>query len=113
MRAAIIDSPLKVSFPMQQPIYNHLPRQTSLYTEPIKRTDSQVTMPLTVRPAALAAATHASFAAHVFALVAAILVLVWTIHFEGGLSLHSDNEDQVFNVNRFLPLSLFSKASFR
>ena len=35
--------------------------------------------------------THIAAAANVFALVAAILLLVWTIHFGGGISLHSTN----------------------
>lgn len=57
---------------------------------------------ITARPVSVIVASHASVAAHIFALVAAILVLVWAIHFGGGLSLHSENEALVFNVSGFL-----------
>lgn len=63
---------------------------------------------ITARPVALIVASHASNAAHLFALVAAILVLVWAIHFGGGLSLHSDNEALVFNVRDYVPRFLAS-----
>ncbi|ONK65328.1 uncharacterized protein A4U43_C07F35990 [Asparagus officinalis] len=56
-------------------------------------------MAIIARPMALVAASYASVAAHLFALLAAILVLVWAIHYGGGLSLHSDNEALVFNVH--------------
>nr|XP_009778204.1 PREDICTED: transmembrane ascorbate ferrireductase 1-like [Nicotiana sylvestris]XP_016515120.1 PREDICTED: transmembrane ascorbate ferrireductase 1-like [Nicotiana tabacum] len=38
-----------------------------------------------------------SFGAHFLALVAAIMVLVWSIHFRGGLAWEADNKNLIFN----------------
>ncbi|KAF8647449.1 hypothetical protein HU200_065359 [Digitaria exilis] len=44
-------------------------------------------------------------AAHVLAVAATVLVLVWCVHFRGGLALHSQNNKQlIFNVHPVLML---------
>ncbi|KAG9457337.1 hypothetical protein H6P81_001845 [Aristolochia fimbriata] len=40
--------------------------------------------------------------AHLFGVVAAILMLVWLLHFREGIDLDSDLPDRVFNVHPFL-----------
>lgn len=45
-----------------------------------------------------------SFGAHFIALIAAIMVLVWSIHFRGGLAWEAENKNLIFNVS---PLSYF------
>lgn len=39
-----------------------------------------------------------SFVVHVIALVLAVLVLVWNIHFRGGLAWEDTNKNLIFNV---------------
>lgn len=46
-----------------------------------------------------------SFGAHFLALIAAIMVLVWCIHFRGGLAWEAENKNLIFNVSK--PPSLF------
>ncbi|KAF3788431.1 putative transmembrane ascorbate ferrireductase 2 [Nymphaea thermarum] len=38
-------------------------------------------------------------AAHVFGVIAAILMLVWCLHYRGGLNLNSSDADHIFNVS--------------
>ncbi|XP_068637919.1 transmembrane ascorbate ferrireductase 2-like [Aristolochia californica] len=38
-------------------------------------------------------------------ITAAILVLTWSLHFRGGMSLFSDNKDLIFNIHPVLMLS--------
>ena len=40
-----------------------------------------------------------TYAAHALAAVAAVLVLVWCVHFRGGLALEAENKNLVFNVS--------------
>ncbi|XP_077230755.1 putative ascorbate-specific transmembrane electron transporter 1 [Tasmannia lanceolata] len=40
--------------------------------------------------------------AHLFGLIAAILMLVWIFHFSGGIDLNSENTNLIFNVHPFL-----------
>ncbi|KAJ8621421.1 hypothetical protein MRB53_029950 [Persea americana] len=42
------------------------------------------------------------FAAQVFGVTAFVLMLVWLLHFRGGLNLNSQNKDLIFNVHPFL-----------
>lgn len=49
-------------------------------------------------------ATPFTYAAHALAVVAAVLVLVWTIHFRGGLALEAVNKNLVFNLHPVLML---------
>ncbi|PKA52202.1 Transmembrane ascorbate ferrireductase 1 [Apostasia shenzhenica] len=44
-------------------------------------------------------ASHISKVAHVLALTAAILVIVWVVHYGGGANLNSVNADLIFNVH--------------
>lgn len=62
-------------------------------------------MAITARHGFVAAASRAGMVAHVLALTAAILVLVWVLHFGGGARLHSENKQLIFNV-RFLPTNI-------
>ncbi|XP_008794188.1 ascorbate-specific transmembrane electron transporter 2-like [Phoenix dactylifera] len=43
-----------------------------------------------------------TFAAHVLAAAAAVMVLVWNIHFRGGLAFESSNKNLIFNVHPVL-----------
>lgn len=45
-----------------------------------------------------------SFGAHFLALIAAIMVLVWSIHFRGGLAWEADNKNLIFNIHPVLML---------
>ncbi|XP_072978139.1 probable ascorbate-specific transmembrane electron transporter 1 [Typha angustifolia] len=45
-----------------------------------------------------------TYVSHVLALVSAVLVLVWCIHFRGGLAFHSTNKSLIFNVHPVLML---------
>lgn len=45
-----------------------------------------------------------SFGAHFLALIAAIMVLVWSIHFMGGLAWEADNKNLIFNIHPVLML---------
>ncbi|XP_010939997.2 probable ascorbate-specific transmembrane electron transporter 1 [Elaeis guineensis] len=56
-------------------------------------------MAITARPGFLTVASRAGIVAHVLALTAAILVLVWVLHFGGGARLHSENKELIFNVH--------------
>ncbi|KAJ3672868.1 hypothetical protein LUZ60_006242 [Juncus effusus] len=44
-------------------------------------------------------ARHAATAAHILAIVVFILILVWTVHFEGGANIYSEDPALVFNVH--------------
>jgi hypothetical protein len=51
-------------------------------------------------------ATPFTYAAHVLAAAAAVMVLVWAIHFRGGLAFEAENKNLIFNVSPPLfPLS--------
>ena len=39
-----------------------------------------------------------TYVAHVLAVVSAVLVLMWCIHFRGGLAFESSNKNLIFNV---------------
>ncbi|KAL5995530.1 hypothetical protein ACLOJK_025593 [Asimina triloba] len=44
-------------------------------------------------------------AAHLFGIIALVLMLVWVFHFRGGINLNSDEDDHIFNrekVRQFL-----------
>jgi hypothetical protein len=45
-------------------------------------------------------ATLFTYAAHVLAAAAAVMVLVWAIHFRGGLAFEAENKNLIFNVSR-------------
>lgn len=45
-----------------------------------------------------------SFGAHFIALIAAIMVLVWSIHFRGGLAWEAENKNLIFNIHPVLML---------
>ncbi|KAL4287337.1 hypothetical protein AHAS_Ahas19G0176100 [Arachis hypogaea] len=50
-----------------------------------------------------------TYVVHVLGLVAIILVLVWNIHFRGGLSWDADNKNLIFNLSvSLLHFTLFS-----
>lgn len=51
-------------------------------------------------------AVYLSYVVHVLAVAGAVMVLVWNIHFRGGLAWESSNKNLIFNVS-FLILSLF------
>ncbi|OAY74971.1 putative transmembrane ascorbate ferrireductase 3, partial [Ananas comosus] len=56
-------------------------------------------MALTANPKFLLAATHARTVAHILALLAVILMLVWVLHYRGGANLRSDADPElIFNV---------------
>ncbi|KAI5579983.1 hypothetical protein BDE02_08G125800 [Populus trichocarpa] len=38
---------------------------------------------------------------HLFGILAIILMLVWLLHYRGGIEYHSDNPDRVFNAHPF------------
>lgn len=44
--------------------------------------------------------------AHVFGITAIILMLVWLLHFRGGIDLDSDDSNLIFNVSLFCRLSV-------
>ncbi|XP_020102432.1 probable ascorbate-specific transmembrane electron transporter 1 [Ananas comosus] len=57
-------------------------------------------MALSANPKFLLAATHARTVAHILALVAVILMLVWVLHYRGGANLRSDADPElIFNVH--------------
>ncbi|KAJ3680359.1 hypothetical protein LUZ60_016637 [Juncus effusus] len=45
-----------------------------------------------------------TYASHVLAVAAAVLVLVWCVSFRGGLALNSDNKNLIFNLHPVLML---------
>ncbi|PRQ40990.1 probable transmembrane ascorbate ferrireductase 3 [Rosa rugosa] len=47
-------------------------------------------------------ASRLTIGAHLFGILALILLLVWLLHYRGGLDYDSDNAEQVFNVHPFL-----------
>ncbi|KAF5748050.1 transmembrane ascorbate ferrireductase 3 [Tripterygium wilfordii] len=47
-------------------------------------------------------ASRITVVAHVFGILAFILMLVWLLHYRGGIEYDSDNPDRVFNVHPFL-----------
>lgn len=49
-----------------------------------------------------------TFAAHVVAVIAAIMVLVWSISYRGGLAWEAENKNLIFNVCFFDLLTLTS-----
>ena len=48
-----------------------------------------------------------TYAAHALAAAAAVLVLVWCVHFRGGLALEAQNKNLIFNVSGPHALFLF------
>jgi hypothetical protein len=51
-------------------------------------------------------ATPFTYAAHALAAAAAVLVLVWCVHFRGGLALEAQNKNLIFNVSAGPPVSV-------
>lgn len=51
-----------------------------------------------------------TYVAHLLGIVAIVLVLVWNLHFRGGLAWNSDNKAQIFNVLSLqsLPICFYS-----
>ncbi|KAM2329870.1 hypothetical protein ACFX1X_020772 [Malus domestica] len=47
-------------------------------------------------------ASRLTVGAHLFGILAIILMLVWLLHYRGGIDYDSDNSDRVFNVHPFL-----------
>ncbi|GAV57241.1 Cytochrom_B561 domain-containing protein [Cephalotus follicularis] len=47
-------------------------------------------------------AYHLTKVAHLFGILAIILMLVWLLHFRGGIEYDSDSSNRVFNVHPFL-----------
>lgn len=47
------------------------------------------------------AALPFTFVAHLLGLAAIVLVLIWNLHFRGGLAWNSDNKGIIFNVLHF------------
>ncbi|XP_004298488.1 PREDICTED: probable transmembrane ascorbate ferrireductase 3 [Fragaria vesca subsp. vesca] len=47
-------------------------------------------------------ASRLTIGAHLFGILALILLLVWLLHYRGGLDYDSGNSQQVFNVHPFL-----------
>jgi cytochrome b-561 len=45
-------------------------------------------------------ASRLTVIAHLSGILAIILMLVWLLHYRGGIEYHSDNPDRVFNVIR-------------
>ncbi|KAJ1702151.1 hypothetical protein LUZ63_001930 [Rhynchospora breviuscula] len=45
-----------------------------------------------------------TYVAHILAVAAAVLVLVWCIHFRGGLAFESSNKNLIFNLHPVLML---------
>jgi hypothetical protein len=41
--------------------------------------------------------------AHALAVAAAVMVLVWAIHFRGGLAIEATNKNLIFNVSAAFP----------
>ncbi|KAM6586929.1 transmembrane ascorbate ferrireductase 1 [Cannabis sativa] len=50
------------------------------------------------------AATPFTYVAHVLGIVGLVLVLVWTIHFRGGLAWDASNKNLIFNLHPLLML---------
>lgn len=53
-----------------------------------------------------------TWVAHVLAIVGAVMVLVWCIHFRGGLAWQASNKSLIFNVRLSLSLSLSCSALY-
>lgn len=49
-----------------------------------------------------AVAARVAAAAHVLFLTTAVLMLVWLLHFRGGINIQSDDPEQIFNVHPFV-----------
>ncbi|CAK7326851.1 unnamed protein product [Dovyalis caffra] len=47
-------------------------------------------------------ASRLTVVAHLFGILAVVLMLVWLLHYRGGIEYDSDNTDRVFNVHPFL-----------
>jgi cytochrome b-561 len=45
-----------------------------------------------------------TYVAHVLAVAAAAMVLVWAIHFRGGLAIEATNKNLIFNVSDASPV---------
>ncbi|CAM0903628.1 unnamed protein product [Alopecurus aequalis] len=56
-------------------------------------------------------ATPFTYAAHALAVAAATMVLVWCIHFRGGLAFEAVNKNLIFNVSLPSSASFFSSPS--
>lgn len=53
------------------------------------------------------AASRLTYVAHFFGLTALILILIWLLHYRGGLNYESNNPELVFNVKHLLTICLF------
>uniref|UniRef100_A0ACD6A8G0 Uncharacterized protein n=1 Tax=Avena sativa TaxID=4498 RepID=A0ACD6A8G0_AVESA len=47
-------------------------------------------------------ASRVAMFAHLLFLVTAVLMLVWLLHFRGGINIQSEDPDQIFNVHPFV-----------
>ncbi|KAM1299534.1 hypothetical protein EV2_011267 [Malus domestica] len=47
-------------------------------------------------------ASRLTVGAHLFGILGLVLLLVWLLHYRGGIDYDSDNSDRVFNVHPFL-----------
>ncbi|CAN6298022.1 unnamed protein product [Urochloa humidicola] len=47
-------------------------------------------------------ATRVSMLAHVLFLTTAVLMLVWLLHYRGGINIQSEDPEQIFNVHPFV-----------
>lgn len=56
-----------------------------------------------------------TYVAHALAVAAAVMVLVWCIHFRGGLAFEATNKNLIFNVSTtfslFSSLGIFSSRA--
>lgn len=52
------------------------------------------------------------FLVRLLGVIVATLVLIWTIHYRGGLSLASDNKDLIFNVGLFCSIFLILASAY-
>ncbi|KAL3830697.1 hypothetical protein ACJIZ3_019499 [Penstemon smallii] len=47
-------------------------------------------------------ASNVTYLAHLFGVIAIIFMLVWLLHYRGGIDLDSDHANRIFNVHPFL-----------
>ncbi|KAH7516217.1 probable transmembrane ascorbate ferrireductase 3 [Ziziphus jujuba] len=52
-------------------------------------------------------ASRLTIVAHLFGILTIVLLLVWLLHYRGGIEYDSDNADRVFNVHPFLMVGGF------
>jgi cytochrome b-561 len=56
-------------------------------------------------------ASRVGMVAHVLFVTTAVLMLVWLLHYRGGINIQSEDPEQIFNVRCYVMIDFLSSGS--